>query len=610
MKIDVSNPELYFAFFYILSFLATFILILFFSSRLKISLWSVLLMLNTVSLFTILGSRLSTIPVSQWGYIISTGKLEGYHGRFAVGGLLFGLAGLVFSQRNLGISKPIYNLYAWIAPIGFGIQKIGCFFNGCCFGRPTDMLWGVQYPVGTSVHYHQFVNGIIDERARYSLNVFPVQLLEVICLFAISYLVWHSQKHWKRPGSALIFSISLYFIFRFSSEFLRDPASSNFNNAPVGGLNIIQWFLLISGIVCLIILFLHEKRLKFFIQRPLTSEQILNRSMICIFTVSVIIFLFRRLFTPFEMLSLNIKFIPAILFTGYIALKSIKTLRYQLATTSFLVFPLLLMTQTLLQDSTKTGTIKDFYQNQVTSYKRIDAGSSLGEYFNTLSYNPQQGECGTTYTHEDYKYVYRTAGAGFSFIRKMGESLVTTGINLYGGSNKEINLSKNLEKTYFLFGVNPYIKYDLNWVGMGVGVHLGNLRWIPVKPINETTFDKGTRWSPIMPDVYLRFGRPDILDLKYTYGFNFPTSFPVLIHEISIGSGFGYKSEFNLSLGKAFSHDYSYPFIYAGGLLGKQVGLTFKYNFGGEDFYFTNFSESSKRKGRIQFGLNYRFGFQ
>jgi prolipoprotein diacylglyceryltransferase len=134
MKIAVSNPELYFAFFYVLSFVVTFVLIIFFSHRIKIPLWSVLLMLTTVSLCTIVGSRLSTIPFSEWGQIITTGRFDGYQGRFAVGGLLLGLAGLVFSQKILGVGEPIFNLYAWIAPIGFGIQKIGCFLNGCCYG--------------------------------------------------------------------------------------------------------------------------------------------------------------------------------------------------------------------------------------------------------------------------------------------------------------------------------------------------------------------------------------------------------------------------------------------------------------------------------------------
>jgi hypothetical protein len=304
------------------------------------------------------------------------------------------------------------------------------------------------------------------------------------------------------------------------------------------------------------------------------------------------------------------KFVPAIFLTAYYAYQSLKTVRFQLATTSFFILPLFLIAQTLSPDSTKSVSIKDFYQNQVKSYKRIDMGTSFGEYYNTVSYNPHEGECGTEYTREDYKNVYRIAGASISTVTKEGKSITTSGINLYGGPNKEISLTKHLEKTNFLFGVNPYIKYDLNWVGIGTGAHVGNIRWVPGKPIEETKFDRGTRFSPIMPEVYLRVGRRDILDLKYTYGFNFPTSLPVLVHEFSIGSGFSYKTDFSLRLGRTFINNNSYTFITAEGLLDKQLGLTFKYNFGGEDFYSHDSYENIKRKGRILFGVNYRFGFQ
>ena len=185
------------------------------------------------------------------------------------------------------------------------------------------------------------------------------------------------------------------------------------------------------------------------------------------------------------------------------------------------------------------------------------------------------------------------------------------GINLYGGINKETNLTKNWEKTDFLLGVNPYIIYDLNWVGFGVGAHLGNIRWVPGGPIDKPYFDRGTRFSPILPEVLLRVGRRDVVDLKYTYGFNLPTSIPVLLHELSIGSGFGFKTEYNLRLGAAMSNYYTTTFISAEALLGKNLGLTFKYNFGGEDFYYYSTNpEYLDRKGRILFGANYRFGFK
>src|SRR5665647_83301 len=238
MKIAVSDPGFFFAFFYVLSFTVTYLLFLIFSIRQKIRLRSVLLMLTAGSLLTIIGSRLFTIPVTEWGSLISSGSFDDYTGRSAVGGWFFGLAALIFSQRFLGLGKPVLDLYSWIVPIGFGIQKIGCLLNGCCYGKPSALPWSIKYATGTNAHYNHWASGLIDENAGYSLSVHPVQLYEVICLFIIAFIVWKSLSFWKKSGSTLLFSLFLFFIFRFSIEFLRDPSSTGFNNNLVLGVRV------------------------------------------------------------------------------------------------------------------------------------------------------------------------------------------------------------------------------------------------------------------------------------------------------------------------------------------------------------------------------------
>jgi prolipoprotein diacylglyceryltransferase len=611
MQIAMPDTGSFFAVFYILSFAVTFVLIVFFSIRQKIPLRSVLLMLTIISMLTIIGSRLFTIPITEWGRLISSGSFAGYPGRSAVGGILFGLAGLLFSQRFLGIGKPILNLYAWIAPLGFGIQKIGCFFNGCCYGNPTNLSWSIQYPTGTSAHFHHWANGMIDESSIYSLGVHPVQLYEAVILIIIAYAVWRTRNIWKKNGSILIFSLFLFFIFRFIFEFLRDPAASNFNGNMFLGVRIFQWFLLISGIVCGLAVLVFERGARTQITQSPIVEPSIKKSLTCIFVVSTIIFIFRGLFTTFEIVSLDFKFIPAILLTAYHIYKSMAIVKFRIATTSFFVLPLFLISQTFPADTIKTGsTIKNFYQNEVKTYKRIDVGTSFGKYYSPVEYNPIEGECGTSYTTEDYQYVYRVAGAGYSAITKKGNKIKTSGINVFGGVNRETNLLRHQEQTNTIFGVNPYIRYDMNWMGAGVGINAGNLRWVPQEPIETMTIESGTKYFPVLPELYLRVGRRDIMDLKYTYGFNFPTALPVLMHEFSIGTGLGFKTDYSLRFGQSVSQYGSITFISAEGLVDKRIGLTFKYNFGLEEFPTMPNPGTEKAKGRILFGANYRFGFK
>jgi prolipoprotein diacylglyceryltransferase len=605
MKIAISNPGLFFSFFYVLSFATSFFLIVYFSIRQKIQLRSVLLLLTTVTFLTIIGTRLFTVPLGEWGQVFSDGFGDRYTGRLAIGGLVFGFAGLLFAQKFLGLGKPLLILYAWISPIGLGIQKIGCFFNGCCYGTPSDLPWSVQYQTGTNAHYHQFITGMIDKNAAFSNGVIPVQLIEAISFFIISFIIWRTRNLWKKNISILLFSFFLFFIFRFFVEFLRDPSVSNFGSTVYFGIRLFQWIILISGVICGLLLLVGEKYAAVIQKDKISEEPSLNALVIYVVVLSALINLFHRVLTPFELISLNLEFIPAIVLIAFYVFKSLSFARVRLATTSFFIVPLLLISQPFLQDTAKiTSSVKDFYQNEVKAYKKIDFGTSLATYYSAVEYNPHDGECGTMYSEEDYKYVYRLAGAGYSTVINNDKYTTTKGINLWGGMNKEIRLSDNFEKSYFLFGVNPYIKYDRKWIGLGIGLQAGNLRMIPQKPIETTTITSGTIMSPVYPEFYGRFGRRDIIDMSYFYGFNTPSMFPVPMHELSLGSGFGHKTDFSLRFGLAASNYGSNNFISGEGLINKKTGFSLKYYFGDHGSLDINYP------ARILLGINYRFGFE
>jgi hypothetical protein len=270
-------------------------------------------------------------------------------------------------------------------------------------------------------------------------------------------------------------------------------------------------------------------------------------------------------------------------------------IKYRLATSFLLIFPIYMMAQSYQTNADKEET-----------YERIDFGTSIGSMYNELEYNPHEGECGTTYTREQYKIEYRVAGAGYSKVKKSGKSMTTYGVNVYGGTSKEINLTQNIENSHFIGAVNPQIKYEMKWVGIGVGAHLGNLRWIPNKPIEKRTFEDGTKSSWIMPEVYFRLGRRDILDIQYNYGFNFPSPYPALTKDLSIGSGFGQKSDYSLRYG--ISLPLESKFISAEALITKQFGMRLMYIYGGSDEYFSG--ENKKASARVVIGMNYRFGFK
>lgn len=603
MKIAVTDQGFIFASFYVLSFAVSLIIVIVFCIRRNIPLRLVLLMMTTISLLTILGSRLSTVPVSQWPDIIKTGSFNGQNGRFALGGLIFGLAGLILARHLLGIDRSIIRLYSWLAPLGFGIQKLGCFFNGCCYGTPSGLPWSVQYPACTNVHFYQWTHGMIAGNEAWSLPVHPVQLYEAAGLFFVCFVAWRYRNLWKKSWSALLFTLLLVCLIRFTTEFFRDPSATYTGSNYLMGIKMLQWFLILSAAVLVMLLLISQKSARTITESSIAPSPGMTAAYLLI--VSAAIFSFRGLFTKFELVSLDLKFIPAVFLTGIFVFRSLSTIRVRIATASFLTLPLFIVTLAFPQDTVRQNQpVESIFKGPVSSFNRIDFGYSFGSYYGTVKYNPHEGFCGTVYTEEDYKYSFRLAGLGISRIKYDDKTSFTYGINMFAGREKEVNYTNWGDRTYTLYGVSPYFKYDMSWVGIGAGLSAGNLRWIPVYHMDKPDFEGGTRYSSVFPGAYLRIGRRDVADFRYIYGLNFPSSYPALVHDLSVGSGFGSIDKFNLRLGVDIGNAPGFYFS-AEALPVKQFGFNLRYDFGKKQLY-----ESEKFFSWFSVNANYRFGYR
>ncbi|MCI5227367.1 MAG: prolipoprotein diacylglyceryl transferase, partial [Candidatus Electrothrix sp. AX2] len=131
-------------------------------------------------------------------------------------GVLLALA--IYSKRHDLDPWKIIDMYTVTAPIGVGFGRIGNFINGELFGRPTDLPWGIVFPLGGPEPRH------------------PSQLyeafLEGVVIFVVLWLF--KGKPWQRDqegrqmlrwphGSLTALAMILYGILRFLVEFVREP---------------------------------------------------------------------------------------------------------------------------------------------------------------------------------------------------------------------------------------------------------------------------------------------------------------------------------------------------------------------------------------------------
>ncbi|MBT8259952.1 MAG: prolipoprotein diacylglyceryl transferase, partial [Bacteroidia bacterium] len=403
------------------------------------------------------------------------------------------------------------------------MQKVGCFINGCCFGKPSELIWAVQYPRGSQVHYSQWSSHLINQDEAFSMFVHPVQLYETFGLLLLGYIIWRTRNYWKKNLSPIFFSMVMFLIFRFLIEFIRDPASSQFEVTYIYGIKNLQWIIFIISCVLALLLFIYENYLKLDKIKVSEYNYTLKVDLLYILVLSTCIYIFSNLLTRYEILSVWIKFIPAILITLYYILKKIEYRTYRVTLSFVLIIPLFVFAQTYENDSLSTK-----------KFKQIDIGGSFGKFYNELRYNPQTqtSDCGssTTYDYDYLKNKYSIGGLGFSQVTRKGFKENKLGVNLHGGNIKTTGISSNVEESNFVYGINPYYKYEGKWVGIGAGFQIGNLilRKDIEDVIESSELSDKTKKHNFFPEFYLRFGRRDWFDIDYNYGFLMPSAFPTV----------------------------------------------------------------------------------
>ena len=121
------------------------------------------------------------------------------------GGFLGGvLAGWIYVRAHRLSWLPVLDHMIPFVALGHAIGRVGCFLNGCCYGKPTEAWCAVTFP-------------------GHSHAVWPTQLFEaggLVVIFAV--LRWARVRPWAaRPGRLLGAYLISYAGLRFVIEGFR-----------------------------------------------------------------------------------------------------------------------------------------------------------------------------------------------------------------------------------------------------------------------------------------------------------------------------------------------------------------------------------------------------
>lgn len=141
-----------------------------------------------------------------------------------IGSLYGGLLSLYFFIKWKKYKLfPFMDIVALFIPLGHSFGRIGCFYAGCCFGKPTSCAIGIKYPYMSYPYQYQLEYNFIKETASSSLPIYPVQLFESfgeLTLF-LFLLYIYKRKDKRTDGIIVISYLTLYSVMRFFLEFIR-----------------------------------------------------------------------------------------------------------------------------------------------------------------------------------------------------------------------------------------------------------------------------------------------------------------------------------------------------------------------------------------------------
>jgi len=182
------------------------------------------------------GARVLNVAINPTVYAQNTGRIMAFEptGFSLLGGLLLAALTGLFTTRLLKIS--MWRLGDAVAPglgIALALMRLGCFFNGCCYGLPSSLPWAVRFPYGSPAHkYYLAHNHSIGGEFQLgqllgSPALHPTQLYEMLAaLIAAGLTVFLIRK--KTPvGVPCLAAVILFTLTRLGNHFLRVQPPTN-----------------------------------------------------------------------------------------------------------------------------------------------------------------------------------------------------------------------------------------------------------------------------------------------------------------------------------------------------------------------------------------------
>lgn len=159
------------------------------------------------------------------------------------GAIIFGSSGgvLYLKSQNQKI-LPWLDCFAPAMALGQAVGRLGCFFAGCCYGKPTDLPWGVTYKN-------------LESLAPLFQPLHPTQIYHSLAGLLTFAILLTAKRFIKAEGRITGLFLVLFSVFRFTIEFFRADYRGH-----LGPVSTTQFITLVFFSIGIYLLFIHKKR--------------------------------------------------------------------------------------------------------------------------------------------------------------------------------------------------------------------------------------------------------------------------------------------------------------------------------------------------------------
>lgn len=170
-----------------------------------------------IMLAAIVGGKFFFFLENPAYYLKNFSKLFTGAGFVFYGSFLFAVPVMLwFFKRNKIPTLAMLDIMAFVTCIVHGFGRIGCFMAGCCYGKPTESIFGVV-----------FTNPVCKARPL-NTSLHPTQLYEAGFIFLVLLLLFFLKARKQFDGQLFLLYLMLYASGRAVLEIFRGDVARGF----------------------------------------------------------------------------------------------------------------------------------------------------------------------------------------------------------------------------------------------------------------------------------------------------------------------------------------------------------------------------------------------